>query len=48
MVGQSEACQKSRCQICPSIYNTKSFVSSQTSEKYEIRAQLNCDSVNVI
>ena len=48
LVGQSEACQKLRCQICPSICKTDSFVSSQTSEKFEIRAHLNCDSVNVI
>ena len=47
-VGQSEACQKARCQICPSICKTKSFESSQTSEKYEIRAHLDCDSVNAI
>lgn len=46
--GQSEACQKTRCLICPSITKTKSFRSSITSEEYEIRCHLNCDSEHVV
>ena len=46
--GQSEACQKTRCQICPSVCKTKSFRSSETSQEYEIRCHSNCDSENVV
>ena len=46
--GSSTICNKTRCKLHNIIKTQTTFKSQQTKTEYEIRTDLNCDSVNVV
>ena len=46
--GSSTTCNKTRCRLHSIIKTQSTFISQQTKTVYQIRTDLNCDSVNVV
>ena len=46
--GSSTTCNTTRCRLHSIIKTQSTFISQQTKTEYQIRTDLNCDSVNVV